>query len=185
MLDNAGSVSLALNEGVDIINRRLYLHGDIDESEIGMVTRGLLTMAAQSDEPVDLWVSTIGGDVDEAFGLHDIMRLVDVPVHTVAFGKVMSAGPLLVAAGEPGVRLATKHTSWMLHNITAGLEDATSLDMRSYGDIVEQSMGTYADLLTEYSTQTKRFWSNMLRSRSDRYFTSEDALEWGLIDFVI
>lgn len=185
MLDNAASISLAINEGVDPINRRLYLHGEIDEDEIGMVQRGMLTLAAQSDEPIDLWVSSIGGDVDEAFGLVDIMQLVDVPIHTVAWGKVMSAAPMLVAAGKPGMRLATKNTWFMLHPMRAGLEEVTSLDMRSYGDVLEQSMQRYVELLAEYSLQPKRFWSNLMRSRTDRYFTAEEAEDWGLIDHVV
>ena len=185
MLDNAASISLALNEGVDFINRRLYLHGDIDEAEIGMIQRGMLTMAAQSDEPIDLWVSSVGGDVDEAFGLVDVMQLVDVPIHTVAWGKCLSAAPMLVAAGKPGMRLATKNTWFMLHPVRAGLDEASSLDMRTYGDILEQSMQRYVDLLTEHSMMPKRHWSNLMRARTDRYFTAEMAEDWGVIDLVV
>jgi ATP-dependent Clp protease protease subunit len=185
MLDNAASISLAINEGVDPVNRRLYLHGEIDESEIGMIQRGMLTLAAQSDEPIDLWVSSIGGDVDEAFGLVDIMQLVDVPIHTVAWGKVMSAAPMLVAAGKPGMRLSTKNTWWMLHPMRAGLDEASSLDIRTYGEIMEQSMQRYVELLAEHSMMPKRHWSNLMRSRTDRYFSAQDAEDWGLVDHVV
>ncbi len=185
MLDNAASIALALDQGVDVINRRLFLHGDIDEAEIGMIQRGMLTMAAQSDEPIDLWVSSVGGDVDEAFGLVDVMRLVDVPIHTVAWGKCLSAAPMLVAAGKPGMRLATKNTWFMLHPMRAGMDEASSLDLRTYGDIMEQSMVRYVELLAEYSLMPKRFWSNIMRSRTDRYFTAAEAEDYGLVDHVV
>jgi ATP-dependent protease ClpP protease subunit len=57
--------------------------------------------------------------------------------------------------------------------------------MRTYGDIMEMSMQRYVELLAEYSMMPKRHWSNLIRSRTDRYFTAEEAEDYGLIDHVV
>lgn len=181
-MDHASILSLAVEAGIDFSARRVWIHEEINEESIGYAMRAMMLMADHSDDPIELWVSSIGGDIDEAFGLHDMIRMLPCPVHTVAIGKICSAAPLLVACGHKGQRWGTPSTVWMLHNVTGGIVEATAADMKGMTDIMQMTVRRYTELLTKYSNKSARFWANKLRAPSDQYFTSDEALEWGLID---
>lgn len=179
-------LNLSVEHGIDFLSRRLWLHADIDEVSIGWVIRGMSSMSDLGDGPIELYVSSYGGELDESFALHDLMQMLEVEIHTVALGKCMSAAPLLVAAGAPGQRFAAKNTVFMLHNV-AGCDVAADShqNLKATADVIAKSVATYSGLLAEYTTQPKAHWSRIMRSNHDRYFDADQALEWGLIDGIL
>jgi len=174
-----------LREGVDVQCRRIYLHGGINEDAVGRITRGLYVLSTQSEvKPVELFVSSYGGDLDNAFALHDVTRTISCPVHTVALGKCMSAAPLLVACGQRGHRYATENTVFMLHNSSIEEFDGSPQQMQLYSTVCRAQMKTYARLLGRYTKKPARHWQRMFDRELDRFFTAEQAAEWGLVDSV-
>lgn len=176
------NIEAALQHGVDIDGRRIFLHGDVSEEAIAMAIRGLYLLEGKDAEtPIELYVTSYGGTMEDAFALHDVTRTLKPPIHTVALGKCMSAAPLLVACGYRGNRWTTPNTTFMLHDATmesegfpAQVEQAARLEK----DVTER----YAWLLARYSKRDRRFWRRIFNSRVDRYFTAEQAVDWGLVD---
>ena len=177
-------LSLALDKGVDVTGRRIFLHGNVDEDSIGVAIRALYLLSDMSEDPIELFVTSYGGDLDEAFALHDVTRTIKVPVHTVALGKCMSAAPLLVACGEKGERWASEHTAFMLHDVTIEPPATNPIAIESEINAARAQMSRYASLLGEYTSKPKTHWTRLMSGRSDRYFSADDALDWGLIDGV-
>jgi len=181
-----GQLDAALAQGVDLIGRRIFLHGDVSEDSTALAIRGLYLMGdINPAKPVDLYITSYGGSIDEAFALHDVTRTVKCPVHTVALGKCMSAAPLLVACGEKGQRFTTESTSFMFHNVTLIFEDyysASPEQMATYVSAVQDQTARYAKLLTKYTKKNTRFWKRVLSSAVDIYVTAEQAVEWGIVD---
>ena len=176
------SVAAALEHGVDIVGRRVFMHGDVDEQAIGLAVRGLYLLSDMNPaRPIELYVSSYGGALDEAFALHDVTRTIRAPVHTVALGKCMSAAPLLVACGQTGERYTTDNTTFMLHDAHVEAEGSPA-QVELDGKLARETMDRYCTLLGRYTDKPKRFWASLIRSRTDRYFTAQDALEWGLVD---
>ena len=101
--------------------RIVYLHGEVSEHSIAIVIAQLLHLANLNRNPIYLVVSTYGGSVDEMFSLYDILKFLPCPVHTVALGKVMSAGVLLLASGVKGKRLIGGSSRIMVHPISGGV----------------------------------------------------------------
>lgn len=176
------SAEFAILEGVDLANRRVYLHGDIDERRIGQAMRAVLALASKSEDPIEVFVCSYGGELNESFGLHDVMRSVKAPIITTAIGKCMSAAPLLVACGEPGERWATPHTQFMLHPATLDMSEATAESVGCVAELTKQQMLQYAGLLGRYTRKSAIFWRNLFTNHRDNYFMAEQAREWGLID---
>lgn len=173
----------ALEHGIDIKGRRIFLHGGVDEDTISTAIRGMYLLSDESEEPIELFVSSYGGSLDESFALHDVTRTIKVPVGTCALGKCQSAAPLLVACGHKGERWATANTSFMLHDaqLEFGEGDYPSNIMASAAVTVEM-MDTYARLMAKYTKKDKRFWKRIFAGKVDRFFTADEALEWGVID---
>jgi len=179
----AQQIEAALHHGVDIAGRRVFLHGGVDEDTIGRAIRGLYLLADDSRAPIELYVSSYGGEVDEAFALHDVTRTIQAPVHTVALGKCMSAAPILVACGEPGNRYVSENCVFMLHDCSLDADGSPAMIM-AHAEAARESMKRMAQLLGKYTKKPTAHWSRMFAGKADRFFTAEQAVAWGLVDQV-
>jgi ATP-dependent Clp endopeptidase proteolytic subunit ClpP len=172
-------LSMALIYGVDVQGRRIFLHSDIEETSMALIVRALYLLSTDSN-PVELFVTSYGGSLDDAFALHDVTRTIDIPVHTVALGKCMSAAPLLVACGD--VRYATENTLFMLHDIWFSMVDGRPREIEAHTRVATKQVNRYADLLARYTKRPKGHWRRLMRRGTDQFFGAEQALDWGLID---
>lgn len=177
-------LAAALDKGIDVKGRRIFLHGNVDEDTIGLAIRGMYLLADLNNEPIELFVMSYGGDLDEAFALHDVTRIIKVPVHTVALGKCMSAAPLLVACGKRGERYASENCQFMLHDCSLDAGEGSPTYISAHVEAARAQMVRYAELLAKYTDKPKRHWTRMFQMRSDKFFSAEEALDWGLIDSI-
>lgn len=175
-------IEAALSHGVDIKGRRIFLHGSVEEDSIGVAIRGIYLLSDLSESPIELYVSSYGGDLDEAFALHDVTRTIRAPVRTVALGKCMSAAPLLVACGQPGQRWVAEHTTFMLHDCALGDIEGSPAFISAHVESAREQMRTMARLLAKYSKKDARHWSRIFAAKTDKFFSAQDAVDWGLVD---
>lgn len=165
--------------------RIVFMHGDVTEQSIAGVIAQLLLLANQSTKPIHLVLSTYGGSVDEMFSLYDTIKFLPCPVHTVALGKVMSAGVLLLASGVKGKRLIGASSRIMMHPVSGGamgnifeVENQTK-EMRALQDRM-------VILLARETNMKKSYIEKMVMGRMlDHYLTSEEAIKLGIADKVI
>lgn len=180
----ASRIEAALEHGVDIQGRRIFLHGSVDEDTIGRAIRGMYLLADVSTAPIELYVSSYGGEIDEAFALHDVTRTIKAPVHTVALGKCMSAAPLLVACGEPGHRYVSENTMFMLHDYMLDELEGSPAYVAGQANIAKAQTATMAKLLARYTNKPPSHWAKMFAGKVDRFFDADQAVIWGLVDQV-
>jgi ATP-dependent Clp protease protease subunit len=178
------AVTAAIEHGVDVSGRRIFLHGDVDEDTIGRAIRGIYLLSGISDQPITLFVSSYGGSLDDAFALHDVTRTVVCPIHTVALGKCQSAAPLLVACGQKGERWSGALTSFMLHDLQISPPEGSPVLVDSWVEDGNRARKQYVELLAQYTRKRASHWERFFRSKSDRFFTADQAQEWGLIDHI-
>lgn len=176
-------IEAALEHGVDIAGRRIFLHGGVDEETIGRAIRGLYLLADVNQQPIELYVSSYGGELDEAFALHDVTRTVRAPIHTMALGKCMSAAPILVACGAPGHRYVSENCQFMLHDCSLGA-DGSPAAILAHAEAAKATMKRMAELLGKYTKKRAAHWQRIFNSKVDRFFDADQAVEWGLVDQV-
>ena len=168
--------------GVDVRNRRVFLIGDVDETPIGHTIKGLYMLAALSGEPLELMIGSFGGSEYEMFALYDVIQTLPAPVSTVAIGKCMSAAPLLVAAGEPGLRYSCANTQWMVHMGWGSPVEQRPDELRKLSAHLDLMNTRWYKLMGLHSNKSAAQWSQICRRVGDEYFCAERALELGLID---
>jgi ATP-dependent Clp protease protease subunit len=175
-------VDAYFDHGIDVKNRRVFLDADIECESIGAAVRGLYLMETVSnEEPVEIFISSYGGNVHEALAMYDIMNTIKCPIHTFAYGKCMSAAPLILAAGEPGHRWVAPHVAFMHHDWSAGVEGTASqvqAEVKHYEEIGK----AWTELLAKHSSQNFKWWHTRAKKAADFYFTAEEAIEWGIAD---
>jgi ATP-dependent Clp protease protease subunit len=161
--------------------RIVVLHGDVNEHTISHVIVQLLQLANQNHKPIHLVISTYGGSVDEMFSLYDTIKFLPCPVHTIALGKVMSAGVLLLASGVKGKRLIGRSARIMIHPISGGL----------YGNVFEalnevkeheRLQRLMADALLKETKMSAEEIEKIMKAGHDCYLTPEEAIKMGIVD---
>jgi ATP-dependent Clp protease protease subunit len=174
-------VDAYFNNGVDLANRRVFI-GDIDADSVGSAVKGLYLMETQcSTKPCEMFISSYGGTIYDALALYDIMNTLSCPIHTFAYGKCMSAAPLLLAAGEEGKRWVAPHAAFMHHDWADELS-GKGADLEATVKHNEQIGKVWTTLLAKHTNKDFRWWNTRAKRPADFYFTADEALEWGLAD---
>lgn len=176
-------VDAYFDHGVDVGNRRVFI-GEINEETVGAAVKGLYLMETMDNEsPCEMFISSFGGSIYDALALYDIMNTLTCPIHTFAYGKCMSAAPLLLAAGEPGQRWVAPHVALMTHDWLDSLEGkgAEILVGAKHGEDLAK---TWNRLIAYHSDKDFAFWQRLSKKNADYYFTAEDAKDFGIADHI-
>lgn len=181
--------------------RTVGIMGEINEEGSAEVVFGLLSLQNSAvhyepvdieDEesdikevimPIDMVISTPGGNADDMFAIYDTMRAIreEVPIRTRGIGKVMSAGVVLLAAGTKGERSIGKNCRVMLHSVIGGhVGPMHQLDneMQEIRNIQDQ----YISVLAEETKMTKRYLQSLLKKKVNIYLSATEAVELGIAD---
>lgn len=165
-------------------SRIVVLHGDVNEHTISNVIVQLLHLAGLNHNPIHLVVSTYGGSIDEMFSLYDTIKFLPCPVHTIALGKVMSAGVLLLASGVKGKRLIGGSARIMMHPVSGGV----------YGNVFEVLNDTKEhkrlhELLVQTMVKETKMKAGeiqkIMRAGHDFYMTPQEAVRFGIVDKIV
>jgi ATP-dependent Clp protease protease subunit len=177
-------VSTYLEHGIDYQNRRIFLMEELDSDSTRIVVQALKLFESKDDaDTIEIFISTPGGGVYDMFGLYDAISNCPCEVRTIAIGKVMSAGPLLLTAGD--VRLSYRNTWFMVHSFWWGGETNAPNHKNDvkHNDIL---MDRWSELMERGSRTPGKKWKRLAESKGiDYYFDAPDAVEMGLIERII
>lgn len=163
--------------------RIVMLHGDVTEHSIAVVIAQLIHLSTQSKRPIKLVISTYGGAIDEMFSLYDVINMIDCPVHTIALGKVMSAGVLLLASGEKGNRVIGKNARLMIHSVS-GHAHGNVFEVQNQADEHKRLQELMVDLLKNETSMSKKQIESIMSDKIDKFITPEDAVKLGIVDVI-
>ena len=167
-----------------LMHQRIIVLGEALEEENGnrLMHQLLLLSAEDSRADISLWINSPGGSVSAMLAIHDVMRLIPNDVSTLAMGMAASAGQFLLSAGTPGRRYALPHARVLLHQGSAGI-GGSAVDIEIQAEDLRQTRDTVLGLVAEHTGQSREIVER--DSRRDRWFTAEQALDYGFVDRVI
>jgi len=172
--------------------RIIGLYGDVSEENSKETIGALLTYlhegrnAQGRAEPIEMVVSTGGGNVADMFAVYDIMRITRevCDISTLGVGKVMSAGILILAAGTKGQRRIGKYCRLMLHHVITS-DQGSIVNVRETcreAEIMEDLM--FTALIAE-TNLTKSKIQKIIKGNIDTFFSAEEAVEMGIADIIV
>ena len=167
-----------------LLHQRIIVLGTaLDEAAGNRLCAQLLLLSAEDPRAdITLWINSPGGSVPAMLAIHDVMRLIPNDVSTLALGWAASAGQFLLSAGTPGRRYALEHSRVLLHQGSAGI-GGTAADIELQADDLRHTRDTVLALVAEHTGQSvERVREDSLR---DRWFTAQEALEYGFVDRVL
>jgi ATP-dependent Clp protease protease subunit len=131
-------------------------------------------------KPINLYINTYGGDVYSALGLISVIETSKVPVHTIALGAAMSAGVLILISGHK--RFAHSYSTLMEHE-TWGFSIGNLSEIKNEAKELKRLNEICDTLILKKSNISRK---ELKRKRKvDWFINSEDALIYGMIDYII
>ena len=166
-------------------HRVVFLGRAIDDDIANLVVAQLLHLESEDPEkPISLYINSPGGSVDGMFAIYDTMQHVRPPVETTCIGMAASAAAVILAGGEAGRRSILPHGRVMVHqpHIQGGVGGQAS-DIEIHARETLELRRHIDELYAHHTGQSvERVHDDMDR---DRYFTPEEALEYGFSDIEI
>jgi ATP-dependent Clp protease, protease subunit len=167
-----------------LLNERIiFLGTPIDDQIANLVVAQLLHLESQDPEKdISMYINSPGGSIYSGLAIYDTMRFVKPDIATMCVGVAMSMGSLLLAGGTKGKRAALPNSRILIHQPSAGFQgQSTDIEIhaREILNVRERIDEIYADATGKPTPEVR---ADMER---DRFFTAEQAKEYGLIDTVL
>ena len=163
--------------------RIIFLGSDVRDANANAICAQMLLLAAE-DPKKDIWlyINSPGGSVTAGMAIFDVMQWIPNDVATVAMGMAASMGQFLLSAGAPGKRYATPHARVMMHQPSGGI-GGTASDIKIQAEQLLHIKKQMAELIAQHTGQSVE--QIEMDSDRDRWFTAEQAKEYGFVDQVI
>jgi ATP-dependent Clp protease protease subunit len=162
--------------------RIIFLGSDVRDDNANAICAQMLLLAAEdSEKDIWLYINSAGGSVTAGMAIFDTMQWVPCDVATVAMGMAASMGQFLLSAGTPGKRYATPHARVMMHQPSGGI-GGTASDIKIQAEQLLHIKKQMAELIAQHTGQSVEQIEK--DSDRDRWFTAEEAKEYGFVDHV-
>jgi ATP-dependent Clp protease, protease subunit len=171
-----------------LITRLLYqriivLGSEVDDRVANRLCAQLLLLSAEDPRgDISLYINSPGGSVSAGLAIYDTMRLVPNDVSTLAMGLAGSMAQFLLCAGTAGKRYSLPHAQVLMHQGSAGF-GGTAADVEIYAAQLERTGNLMIRLTAEHTGQPAEKVEQ--DSRRDRWFSAEEAREYGMIDHIV
>lgn len=182
----SGPSSMTLSDSVyeRLLQQRIVVLGQQVDDEIAnrIAAQMLLLAAEDAESDISLYINSPGGSVTAGMAIFDTMEFIPCDVSTTAMGLAASMGQFLLSAGTPGKRYALPHTQILMHQPSAGVGGSES-DIRIQAELFRRHKEEMAALIAGHTGQTvERITKDFDR---DRWFSAQEALEYGFVDHVV
>ena len=180
--DSRGELSFDIYSRL-LRERLIFLGEPIEDQVANLVVAQLLHL--ESDDPdkdVNLYINSPGGSIYAGLAIYDTMKFIKPDVQTTCVGVAMSMGSLLLTGGTKGKRSVLPNSRLLIHQPSAGFEGAAA-DIEIHAREILDMRRRVDEIYAEHTGQPiEQVHDDMER---DRFFTAEEAVEYGLGDRVL
>ena len=166
-----------------MMDRIIFMGTQIDDYTANVIQAQLLYLdSAEPGKDVSIYINSPGGSVYAGLGIYDTMQYIQSDVSTICTGRAASMAAVLLVAGEKGKRFALNHSRVMIHQPMGGIQgQASDIEITSR-EILKLKKELYT-IISEHSGQP--YDKVYADSDRDYWMTSQEALEYGMIDNVL
>ena len=176
--------------GANDLNQRLlrerivFLGSEVNQDMANRICAELLLLEAEDrDRDISIYINSPGGSVTDGMAIYDTMQYVNCDVRTIRIGMAASMGQFLLCAGTPGKRFSLPHSRILMHQPSMGGMQGQASDIAIQAEQIIYMKKTLAERISFHTGQpVERIEAD---SDRDRWFTAQEALEYGFIDAVI
>jgi ATP-dependent Clp protease, protease subunit len=163
--------------------RIIFIGTPIDDQIANLVVAQLIHL--ESDDPdkdIAIYINSPGGEVYSGLAIYDTMQFVKPEIQTICVGIAMSMGSLLLAGGTKGKRFSLPNSRILIHQPSGGFQgQATDIEIQA-----RESLALRQRVDEIYAEHTGKSFDQVHEDMErDRFFTPDQAVDYGLIDQVL
>ncbi|MCH7815806.1 MAG: ATP-dependent Clp protease proteolytic subunit [Proteobacteria bacterium] len=163
-------------------SRAITIFGDITDKTARSVTEQLLSLAAESDDPISIYISSPGGHVESGDVVYDIIKFIKPTVKVIGTGWVASAATTIFLAADKKNRFSLPNTRFLVHQPSGGSQgDATDIKIQAQ-EIVKMRARLNQLIADETGQPLERVAKDTDR---DFWMTAEEAVEYGIVGKIV
>jgi ATP-dependent Clp protease protease subunit len=165
-------------------SRVIFLGTQVDDtSATDIMTQLLVLEMLEPDVDITMYINSPGGSITAMAAIYDTMQYIAPDVSTVCLGMAASAASVLLAGGAPGKRFALPNSRVMIHQPRSGGTRGQASDIRVAANEMKRTHDWIEQVYAEHTGRTvEQIHADIAR---DKFLSSPEALEYGLIDAVI
>ena len=163
-------------------SRNVIVAGEINDKLAQRTVAHLLALAEESDEPINMLISSPGGHVESGDMIHDMIKFIRPTVRCIGSGWVASAGALIFVGAAKENRYCLPNTRFLLHQPSGGIR-GTSSDMMIQAEQVRIMRERLNQIFADATGQTLEKIEQ--DTQRDFWLTTQEALDYGLLGKVI
>lgn len=162
--------------------RIIFLNGEVNDTVSALVCAQILYLEAENPrKPIHLYINSPGGVITSGMAMYDTMQFVRPEIHTICMGTARSMGSFLLMAGAPGCRTALPNASLHVHQPLGGFQGQAS-DIFIHSEEMQKVKRRMIELYARHCGKSYEEVEKTLDR--DKFMSSEEAREWGLIDYI-
>jgi ATP-dependent Clp protease protease subunit len=162
--------------------RIIFVTGVVEDGMASLITAQLLFLESENPKKdVFMYINSPGGVVTAGLAIHDTMQYIRPKVGTVCIGQAASMGSFLLAAGEPGMRVALTNSRIMVHQPSGGAQGMAS-DIEIQAREILRMRHRLNTLYAKYTGQALE--AIEIAMDRDKFLEADEAKEFGIIDQV-
>jgi ATP-dependent Clp protease, protease subunit len=172
----------SITDQLSFKSRFVFIFGDINHQMARATCERLVAMAAQSDAPIRVLISSPGGHVESGDAIHDTIRFISAPVTTIGTGWVASAGTHIYLAAEKERRVCLPNTRFMIHQPLGGAGGpATDIAIQA-----KEILRTRERIARTIAKQTGKSYDKVIVDMErDFWLSAKEAIDYGIVSRVI
>ncbi len=161
--------------------RIVFITGGIEDNMASLIVAQLLFLESENSQDISMYINSPGGVVTAGMAIHDTMQYIKPKVRTVCIGQAASMGSFLLAAGEPGMRVALPNARIMIHQPSGGARGMAS-DIEIQAKEILRIKARMNDLYVKYTGQPLDAIERAMDR--DTFLEADEAKAFGLVDAV-
>ena len=169
-------------------SRIFYVDWEIDEEYFALELSKVIiqmnfkemSIPKEQLKPIYIFIHSYGGDLEQAYGLIDVLLSSRIPIITITMGAAMSAGCLIFLAGHK--RYSFEHSNLMIHKGNgqiSGTADQIEQAQKNY----KKNLDNMKEFVLSRTNLSEKIFNR--NKNKDWYFTSEELIEYGIVDKII
>tara|TARA_Y100001935_G_C17275374_1_gene494350 strand:- start:655 stop:1272 length:618 start_codon:yes stop_codon:yes gene_type:complete len=163
--------------------RIIFLTGPIDDNVASLICAQLLFLESENPKKdISFYINSPGGIVWSGLAIYDTMQYISSKIMTICIGQAASAGSLLLTAGEKGMRYSLPNSRIMVHQPSGGYQGQVT-DIEIQTNEIRRSKQRLNEIYSKHTGKKIEEITSIMER--DKYFTPEEAIQFGLIDKMI
>ena len=164
-----------------LMNRRIFIKGEIDEDSANDFLSQMLYLEQESNDPITIYINSPGGSVNAGLVIYDCIQASEVEINIICTGMAASMAAVILAGGQEGHRYILPHSKVMIHEpLLNGGVGGSATSIKNISDSILETREIINKILSKHTGKSMREVNKA--TSFDNYMNAEEAIKFGLCD---